>query len=136
MDVRTHHGRDQDGAGSHHERIAATMDLMHAHECALANRVLAHLKAKGARILGPETAEPHKRAATIAFVPRRSTPQAVMDHCASRNIIIGGGGDFYARRLVEAVGIDPGKGVARVSLVHYNCDADVDRLLEALDEVI
>ena len=43
------------------------MEQFHAHECALANRVLEFLRDKGARIIGPETAEPGKRAATIAI---------------------------------------------------------------------
>jgi selenocysteine lyase/cysteine desulfurase len=112
------------------------MERFHAHECALANRVLAFLRERGARIIGPEHAELHRRAATIAFVPKRGTTEAVAGHLARRRIAVGGGADFYARRLIEAVGIKPEAGVARVSLVHYNSDADVDRLLEALGEVI
>jgi selenocysteine lyase/cysteine desulfurase len=46
-----------------------------------------------------------------------------------------GAGHFYAYRLMEALGIEPDVGVVRVSLVHYTSAEDVDRLLNALDEV-
>lgn len=117
-------------------RVRATMGAFHEHECRLANRVLDLLKTKRARIIGPEKAETHKRAATIAFVPKKTKPEAVMGELAKARIAIGGGADFYARRLIEAVGVDPEVGVARISLVHYNDDKDVDRLLEALDPLL
>jgi cysteine desulfurase family protein (TIGR01976 family) len=128
-DIGRHHGVAGKTLG---DRVRATMEAFHTHECRLANRVLTLLKDKGARIIGPQTAEPHKRAATIAFVPRKTEPEAVMMRLAEARIAIGGGADFYAKRLIEAVGVDPQQGVARISLVHYNNDADVDRLLDAL----
>lgn len=129
-DVGRHHGVEGTTLG---ERVRATMEAFHVHECRLANRVLGLLRDKGARIIGPEAAEPHKRAATIAFVPKQAAPEMVMTKLAQARIAIGGGADFYAHRLIEAVGVDPAKGVARISLVHYNDEADVDRLLNALD---
>ena len=47
-----------------------------------------------------------------------------------------GSGDFYAHRCIEALGIDPNDGVVRVSMVHYNTEDEVDRLLSALDEIL
>ncbi len=132
-DVGRHHGIKGATLG---DRVRLTMEAFHSHECRLANRVLDLLRAKRARIIGPEKAEPHKRAATIAFVPKKTTPEAVMQELTKARIAIGGGADFYARRLIEAVGVDPDVGVARISLVHYNDDRDVDRLLEALDPLL
>jgi selenocysteine lyase/cysteine desulfurase len=37
---------------------------------------------------------------------------------------------------MEALDIDPGDGVVRASMVHYNTTEEVDRLIRALDEVI
>ena len=37
---------------------------------------------------------------------------------------------------VEALGIDPSRGVLRCSLVHYNTAAEVGRLTEALDALL
>lgn len=42
-------------------------------------------------------------------------------------------GDFYARRLIDAVGLRALGGVVRVSMVHYNTLAEVDRVVAALD---
>ncbi|MEE9195854.1 MAG: aminotransferase class V-fold PLP-dependent enzyme, partial [Alphaproteobacteria bacterium] len=47
-----------------------------------------------------------------------------------------GAGHFYAYRLMEALGVDPGDGVVRASMVHYNSEEEVDRLIRALDAVI
>jgi cysteine desulfurase family protein (TIGR01976 family) len=132
--VNAHHAGAADGTLN--QRVRGIMERFHEHECAMANRVLTLLRDKGARIIGPQRAEPGKRAATIAFVPRKATPEAVMRHLSSRRIAIGGGGHFYAQRLVEALGIPESLGVARISLVHYNTDADVTRILEALNEVL
>jgi cysteine desulfurase family protein (TIGR01976 family) len=132
-DVGRHHGIEGRTVG---DRVRAIMEAFHHHECELANRVLGLLRDKRARIIGPETAKLHKRAATIAFVPKKTKPEAIMQHLAKARIAIGGGADFYARRLIEAVGVDPESGVARISLVHYNDEKDVDRLLEALSAAL
>ena len=116
-------------------RMASLMDRFHAHECAQANRILSLLKDKGARIIGPLTAEPHRRAATIAFRPRRGTPAELEAKLIAQNICCGSG-HFYAFRLMQALGLDPEEGVVRLSLVHYNDEADVTRILEALDTVL
>ena len=41
---------------------------------------------------------------------------------------------MYAYHLCEALGMDVDDGVVRVSLVHYNTDDEVDRLVKALEE--
>lgn len=45
-------------------------------------------------------------------------------------------GSFYARRAVEALGLDPDQGVVRASLLHLNSDEEVARLVEALDQLL
>jgi selenocysteine lyase/cysteine desulfurase len=47
-----------------------------------------------------------------------------------------GGGDFYAVRALEAMGVDLGKGVLRLSFVHYTSEAEVTKAIEALDAVL
>ena len=39
-------------------------------------------------------------------------------------------------KVAEALGIDPNDGVVRVSMVHYNTEDEVDRLLNGLDEIL
>lgn len=45
-------------------------------------------------------------------------------------------GDFYAKRLIEALGLQNQGGVVRVSIAHYNTMSEIDRLITHLDEVI
>jgi selenocysteine lyase/cysteine desulfurase len=45
-------------------------------------------------------------------------------------------GDFYARRLIEALGLAEQNGVVRVSMVHYNTVDEVDRLIRVLDPIL
>ncbi len=50
--------------------------------------------------------------------------------------IMAGGGDFYARRPLEALKINPDSGVLRMSFVHYTHEDEIAQLIEALDRVI
>ena len=45
-------------------------------------------------------------------------------------------GHFYSYRAAEALGLLQQNGVVRVSLFHGNTPAEVDRLLNALEEVL
>ena len=130
-----HLGTGEAPAPSLTARVQSICERFHAHECLEANRILARLRDRGARIVGPRTAEPHKRAATIAFRPNRGKPQDVVDKLIARKICCGSG-HFYAYRLMQALGLEPDEGVVRLSLVHYNSAADVTRVLEALDAAL
>ncbi len=45
-------------------------------------------------------------------------------------------GDFYARRLIEALGLAERQGVVRVSMVHYNSPEEIDRAILALERAL
>jgi len=45
-------------------------------------------------------------------------------------------GDFYATRLLQAVGVDPSTGVVRLSWVHYTSPGDIEFLLDALEQAL
>jgi len=45
-------------------------------------------------------------------------------------------GAFPSRRLVEDLGLDHDGGVLRVSMVHYNTLEQVDRLTDALTQIL
>ena len=47
-----------------------------------------------------------------------------------------GNGDFWAARLIKALGLTADEGVVRVGLAHYNDQIDVDRLLAALKQAL
>lgn len=108
-------------------------DLMRAHEVALLQPLLDVLKSRNAvRLLGPTEAE--LRAPTVALALNR--PAEPVAAALARYGIMCGGGDFFAQRPLEAMGISPQDGVLRLSFVHYTSKDEVDQLLNALDEVL
>ena len=119
-----------------HERAVKVFDLVAEHEARLANILLDYLKDKrDVRILGQDHAAPGVRSSTIAF-HTRSMPSAHIAASLATHGIAVGAGDFYAARCVEALGIDPNDGVVRVSMVHYNTEVEVHKLVDVLDQIL
>jgi selenocysteine lyase/cysteine desulfurase len=71
----------------------------------------------------------------VAFVAAGVAPEAVVRHLDGFNIGIRWG-DFYAKRLIEALDLHHQGGVVRVSIAHYNTLAEIDRLIQHLEEVL
>lgn len=126
--MSAHHGG---GTGADAARKAH--DLMRAQEVALLQPLLNYVSAKNSvRLIGP--ADATRRAPTVAMAlatDAEETAAALAPHG-----IMAGGGDFYAQRPLTAMGVDPAKGVLRVSFVHYTDAAEVDALMAALDQVL
>lgn len=72
---------------------------------------------------------------TASFVPRRKRPREVVE-AVHREAVGIRYGHMYAYRLLKALDIDPEEGVVRISLVHYNTEAEVARLQYALDKAL
>lgn len=125
-----HHFDDKPGAAL---RGAGVHDLMRGHEVEILQPLLDYVAAKNSvRLIGPERAA--ARAPTVALAL-----QSPGEDAAARLApygIMAGGGDFYAGRALEAMGVDMEHGVLRLSFVHYTTRAEVDRLIEALDHVL
>lgn len=104
--------------------------LLHAQEQALLAPLMDYLRARNdIRLIGP--ADPARRAPTIALAldePGLDAAKRLANHR-----IMASGGDFYAYRLLQTLGIDPERGVLRVSFVHYTTPDEIARLIEALD---
>ena len=121
-----HHGIGGDAA----TRAVGVHDLMRGHEGRLLQPVLDYLRARnGVRLLGPSDAG--LRAPTVA-VELREPGGAAAERLAAHGIMAGGG-DFYAVRALKACGVDPEKGVLRLSFVHYTSDDEIAQLMEALE---
>jgi selenocysteine lyase/cysteine desulfurase len=45
-------------------------------------------------------------------------------------------GHYYAARVLDGLGVDPDRGVVRLSFVHYTSPADVERAVDALADVL
>ena len=125
-----HHGG---GAADATARGVVVHDLMRDHETALLQQLLDAVKSRNSvRLIGSDTAQ--GRAPTVALALNRAGEDVARDLAAKG--IMAGGGDFYAVRALEAMGVDPGKGVLRLSFTHYTSQAEIDQLLTALDDVL
>ena len=114
-------------------RARRVHDLMRAHETSLLQPLLDAVSQRNAvRLIGP--AEAARRAPTVALALNR--PAAPVAAALARMGINCDGGDFYAVRPLEAMGVNLDHGVLRLSFVHYTGAADVARLIAALDEVL
>jgi len=106
------------------------------HEAALAERLLGFLRARNdIRIIGERSADPAIRVPTIAFKVAGRDSAAIVAQVDHDPIGIRYG-DFHSRRLVENLGLAEGNGVVRASMVHYNTQAEVDRLVDSLHRAL
>jgi selenocysteine lyase/cysteine desulfurase len=124
-----HFGPEPDAA----KRAAAVHDLLRAHEVAVCQPLLDYLAARNdLRLIGPRNAA--ARAPTVAVALDRAAEPVSAD-LAGHGINCWAG-DFYAVRPLRAMGVDPDRGVLRLSMVHYTSTEDVSRLIAALDRVL
>ncbi|MDF1728339.1 MAG: aminotransferase class V-fold PLP-dependent enzyme, partial [Sulfitobacter sp.] len=118
-----HHGGEETRAD---KRAEAVHDLMRAHETALLQPLLDAMGSRNSvRLIGPSAAE--GRAPTVALALNRPGEEVARDLVAHG--IMAGGGDFYAGRALSAMGVDPDKGVLRLSFTHYTTKAEIDQLI-------
>ncbi|MDG1287177.1 MAG: cysteine desulfurase-like protein [Rickettsiales bacterium] len=75
-----------------------------------------------------------QRSSTFAFTLEGHSPQTVSDHLAHANISTGAG-NFYAKGLVEALGLTDKGGITRAGFVHYNTMDELNRFFEVLEEL-
>jgi len=129
-------GTSLGAVGDARQRMQAAFDAFARHEDALAERLLAWLREKrSVRIIGHATARDAGRVPTISFVVAGMQSESIVRHVDAHGIGIRFG-DFYARRLIEALGLEAQGGVIRASIAHYNTLSEIDRLIQHLDEVI
>jgi selenocysteine lyase/cysteine desulfurase len=125
LDAHHYPGAQRDG------RAARVRSLLRSAETPLLAPLLEFLRdRRDIRLLGPP--DPEVRAPTVAFVPQRLAPRELGRRLAERGFMVGYG-NFYAVRLLEALGVDPERGTVRVSFVHYTTADEVHGLIDALE---
>lgn len=87
------------------------------------------------RIIGKRAADRSIRVPTISFVVKDTKSSDITLEVDKHKIGIRYG-DFYARRLIEDLGLTRQDGVVRISLVHYNTLEEVEGLIDVLDPLI
>lgn len=119
-------------------RAAAEASFMHIaeQEALLSAPLMEFLNSKpNVRIIGKISADRDIRVPTVSFVVKDTKSSDITLEVDKHKIGIRYG-DFYARRLIEDLGLAAQDGVVRVSLVHYNTPEEVERLIKVLDPLI
>lgn len=122
--------------GTRRERLLRAFTATEAHERGLTLRLLRGLKEiVGVRVWGiTDPSRLGERVATVSFTHARRPASEIAGHLGDRGVFAWHG-NYYALPLTEALGLEP-DGMVRVGLLHYNSDGDVDRLLDALVDVV
>jgi cysteine desulfurase family protein (TIGR01976 family) len=117
-----------------HERAAAVRGLFRGHETALLQPLLDYLAGHPrVRLIGRTRAT--ERAPTVSFTAEGRRSADIGSALAHAGFGVGVG-NFYAFRILQALGIDPDDGVVRLSFVHYTSWDEVDRLMRELDRCL
>ncbi len=133
-----------DGVAAHHgivgidrrERWAGVFDLFAEQEEQLSARLLSFLvEHPRCHVIGPAVPDRRVRVPTISFMVDGCVASSIVPPLDERHIAVRWG-HFYAKRAIDALGLRDVEGVVRVSMVHYNTLAEVDRLTEALYQTL
>lgn len=96
-------------------------------------RKLNAVKSKTVKIIGDfDGAE---RVPTVSLFHKSRTGLSIAKELRKHGIMAAGG-NFYAPRVLSAMGIDPEHGVLRLSFVHYVKSKEIEQLLKALEAVL
>jgi cysteine desulfurase family protein (TIGR01976 family) len=117
-------------------RLRANLAAVREYEATLSRRLLEGLAARPRfRVWGiTDPKRLHERTPTVSITCRDRTVLQLAQHLAGREIYAWNG-NFYALNLTERLGLEASGGLLRLGFVHYNTAAEVDRLLEALDQL-
>ena len=127
-----------DALASHHglalsDAPSGVHKLFRNYEQKILQPLLDYVDAKNSiRLLGPSDAS--KRAPTVALDLGLNSFEVAKK--LSELNVLAGGDDFYAVRLLEALGVDMDHGALRLSFVHYTKEEEVKAVIQALDEVL
>ena len=117
------------------EDVRTAMRGIRAYEHRLAVALLEMLRDCGAQVYGiSDTKRVTERVPTVCFNLPGVAPAAVTDAAARAGIGIRDG-HMYAPRLMQRLQLPIESGAVRVSLVHYNTLAEIERLHAVLSEL-
>ena len=103
----------------------------HNHEISLTRRLIDGLTAiSGARVLGP--LDTHDRRGVVSFAIAGFSAEEICRSLDARGVALRGG-HHCAQPLLRAFGV---AGAARASLAPYNVNADVDALLDGVEDLV
>ena len=131
-----YHGRYA-GFEGRRKFVHAAMDCLFAYERIITEHLLDGLAdLPGLRVHGVTSGDAlRRRVPTVSFTVNAVNPDFIAKKLAARNIFVWSG-HYYAVEAAKALGIYDSGGAVRVGLVHYNSIEEVDRLLNALADML
>jgi len=115
-------------------RAAAVRSLFRDHETGLLQPLLDFLSNHPkVKLIGRVKAA--QRAPTVAFTAAGHRSGELAARLGKLKFGVGVG-NFYAYRLLKALGIDTDDGALRVSFVHYTSKEEIERLIKALETLL
>ncbi len=116
--------------------LKCAMSALADYERSLCGRLIAMLEATpGVQVTGvTDPSRMHLRVPTVIFNVAGQAPAEVAGALGERGIYVWSG-DYYAQELMERLG-HGAAGMVRVGLAHYNTADEVERLGEALADII
>ena len=117
------------------KKIEKINDLISRHEEKIGNLLLQYLNSRNdIKLIGKNIIENKNRAPTFAFTSKNYSSK-IFSHKLVEKGIATRNDNFYAWRCLKALGIDIDDGVIRTSMVHYNSEEDVSKLISALKKI-
>jgi cysteine desulfurase family protein (TIGR01976 family) len=112
--------------------LDAAFALIEQHETQLTARFLSGLP-EGVQLYGIRT--PEGRTPTFCFNVDGRPPRAVAELLGERDLYVWDG-NYYALEPMRALGLTESGGAVRAGFLHYTTEDEVDRLLEALTDLV
>jgi cysteine desulfurase family protein (TIGR01976 family) len=129
---------DPEGSGfdSRRKRVIAGMDAVEHYEAELSARFIAGLeRIRHARLYGLGKDGVAERTPTFALRLEGQQPRSVAAALGRRGVFVWDG-NYYALALMERLGLEESGGAVRIGFCHYNTLDEVDRVVEAMAEVL
>jgi selenocysteine lyase/cysteine desulfurase len=118
------------------QKMADIHPLIQAHENSITQPILSYLDGHAkVKLIGKSHVNDNDRAPTIAFKPLKQSSAALASSLQKAGIGTENG-NFYAHRLISDLGFDTEDGVVRISLLHYDRNQEVERILLELDRAL
>jgi selenocysteine lyase/cysteine desulfurase len=112
--------------------LTSTFNGLRTHSAPQVKRLWEELsKINGVRLYGPPPDV--ERTPTISFVVKDVPSTDVARRLAERGLFASHG-DFYAQTVIERLGLAP-EGLVRVGCACYTSDEEIERLIEAVQEI-
>ncbi|MCY4052062.1 MAG: aminotransferase class V-fold PLP-dependent enzyme [Gammaproteobacteria bacterium] len=118
------------------EKLDDLHQLTTTHETRLTQSILDCLtEFREVWVLGKQDVKAADRVSTVAFKHKQRSSSDICSELQHHGIGCESG-NFYAYHLVEDLGVEPEDGFVRISLVHYNSQEEINKIVSALQRVL